>query len=213
MGVKRGAWEEIRRGEVWRPGMLHTHVPALSMSDALRWRARAAAGSPKAAWTAAAGDALKGIANIGIKMMGVYDQQVRAYKDAVKAKADYEDAVKKGAKYDPKTMRDLDNAVIGAKNTMESWKTKFGMRDAVNGVSAEEAAHSFLAGKDIPDKVAVHVNSAMGTALAGPAPKEAPGRFNPPARKYDFTVPQKAAADDEGAEMKMAAGSWEPPED
>lgn len=162
MGVRRGAWEKYKRGNVWRPGMLAGGIPALSMGDALRQGARLARGKGQNPWLGVADDMLKGFANLAIKFKGISDAQLGALTDAQAALGSYEDAVRKRTEaYDPTRMAELQTNVKKAQEVYDSFRTKFGFDVCVERVSQDEAMHSFVAGNDLGRDTADAIMNTM----------------------------------------------------
>jgi len=167
MGVKRGAWEKFRRGNVWRPGMLAGGIPALSMGDALRQRARAARGKGQSPWLGVADDIMRGLAGFALKIKGVKDQQRAAWDDAAQRMEAYEVACatpNSGVTYDPTQYKQLVEARDRAKAVYESWGTAFGADVSVNGLTFEDARDCILATDGLSQKTIDQINTS--TAMA-----------------------------------------------
>ena len=163
MGVRRGAWEQIGRGDVWRPGMIQPGAPALGMGEAMRARAGAyrVKGGAENAWLGVADGLLRGLAGFALKVNGVKNQQREAWEDAARKMREYEIACSdpsSGTVYDPVEYKHLVEARDRARAVYESWSTAFGRDVSVEELTFEDARDCMLATEGLPQKTVDQIN-------------------------------------------------------
>lgn len=140
------------------------------MGAAMRAKAGAykAKGDAEAARLAFAGSLLKGMANVAVKVQGIYDKQNDDYLKASYELGSYQDAVKEGnVAYDPIKMRELVSRKDRALAVRDSWRTKFGMDVFIKQASVAEVANDMIAGHDMPDSVADAIARKSGIIAKG----------------------------------------------
>ena len=142
MGVRRGAWEQIQRGGVWKPGALQGGIPALSNASVLKARGRAAEaeGRARAAGAAMLGGLIEGAAKLSAKLIGIQRMQELEADKAKEALASYKAFSNANpTQYNPQRHADLENNAKATERIASSWSTKVGRNVVVEGITRAEA--------------------------------------------------------------------------